>query len=83
MLPDNSCYLEDQFIGAHCLESELRLGLDRVIIQNRSQEDRRHFSNFCTVEIVNMTLFTISNMASDVDSQGGQSWLAISPHFLL
>ena len=46
MLPDNSCYLEDQFIGAHCLESDLRLGLDRVLIQNRSQEDRRYFSNF-------------------------------------
>ena len=83
MLPDNSCFLEDQFIGAHCLESDLRLGLDRVIVHNKSQEDRRYFSYFRTVEIVNLTLFTFSNMADDANNQGGQSWLAISPQFSL
>jgi len=83
MLPDGSCFLGEQFVGTHCLNSQLRLGLDRVIIQNKSMEDRRYFSDFRTVKIVNVSLLTNFKMATDARVQGGQHWLAISPHDFL
>jgi hypothetical protein len=83
MLPDGSCFLGDQFVGTHCLNSQLRLGLDRIIIQNKSMEDRRYFSDFRTVKIVNVSLFTNFKMANNAGVQGVQHWLAISPHEFL
>lgn len=74
----SGCYLESHWVESDCLDHNLRLGYDRIISNSKSENTKKYFSHWRTIDIFNISLFTFEG-----EKQGDQKYLVMDPQLTL